>query len=972
MTLDTATFNPKQFELRDATSSYLSPEQATDVTLVESRVNAQLDFLAQSLGWNGPNYWTNLPETVDQKRQLLGGSFGVYNGFVYPRVFQVRNWNDTLVIDRLPFLRPGKQNYIEKIILGTDEYELRSVEVDGDFYIVGLGPLPESFYTQIAAGEQLKIIVPSFMPAPFYRNEVGVSADDSFIVDAVGTELSLYPDYDFGKKFKYQNLSFFSESVYLFNQPVYIKFDLSNTAPDISPVYDPVKELWALSIPKITTDSSAPALSFLCWDYSDPATQTTVSTPVLIQTWVDNSDWRSVKTIENFTGAWGNKGGPLPFNLAFDSLSIHGVSEKNSLVTPVTESSVGYNFLSEEVYSQLTPYDVTAPGDPEPGYLWWNPVTGALCVWYAPSYEQCAVWVEIDYRQEFENDIVATLVFPDVISFAAAASTAPVGVTVQILDAAGLSTVDDIIGLTGTITTSPSVYLYKVEIDGAFYWSTYQFTFADNNEFEPVSSILPYQVPCIISNAAGINPALPTFKVLNLLFQILQPVPAILTKVFTENEWIISPDSILKYISESSLFNYENQGEMWWDYANPVYSTRACSIYIQNAWVAVNNHPISGPPSYFFDVLDLKFSVNDYLLTPGSDYITEDYIFRYTFNPTTESFDFVYNPLNLVGQTQLPTVMVSDSVEGTYSKDISNYVFGGSIYQLTPSVADAETSLRLWKTQALQDAEKVSRLLEENYINPLLADVNTGPDLENWERYFVRLPLEYGRDGEVWQKTALICQDFGYFGSSIIPEKMRCPPEDDLPVIYEELCLYGDPIRDYTYVYSEPYLYSNIAFVNNFESDDYLNSGIFPGNEIPFDEFDEGVLIPYDPLHSRMADVTSPVGAGYGDWEGVYTNLNPCVGLSGFFVNDVVDGSLEPVASPIWDASIYKLAPTCQNNPESYSVDANHYKLGYAYFIADASASEEGVFDPQQPSSWRFVEEYENLTSVSNYIIPSL
>jgi hypothetical protein len=89
----------------------------------------------------------------------------------------------------------------------------------------------------------------------------------------------------------------------------------------------------------------------------------------------------------------------------------------------------------------------------------------------------------------------------------------------------------------------------------------------------------------------------------------------------------------------------------------------------------------------------------------------------------------------------------------------------------------------------------------------------------------------------------------------------------------------------------------------------------------------------------------------------VYTNQNPCVGLSGFFVNDVLDGALDPVAAPLWDASIYKAAPTCENDPGSYAVDANHYKIGYAYFVADASAAEDGFFDVQQTSAWRYPTE---------------
>jgi hypothetical protein len=309
---------------------------------------------------------------------------------------------------------------------------------------------------------------------------------------------------------------------------------------------------------------------------------------------------------------------------------------------------------------------------------------------------------------------------------------------------------------------------------------------------------------------------------------------------------------------------------------------------------------------------------------------------------------------------------------------------------MSPNVYDAESPLRIWKAQALQVAETVAHLAEGNYLNPLLADLNEGPGPENWEKYFVRLPLDYQRNGAVWQKTALVCQDFGYWGSSIEPERMRCPPEDDLPAIYEELFLYDTTVPDYTYVYCEPYLYSNLAYFDTGEVGDYRNAGVFPATDIQFDEFTEAELTDYEPLHSRQAFVdvktvdaeikeietllekTPPSSIQqtrellerlsllsskvYGDWVGDYVNINPCVPLTGFYTTDLINGGIEPVTAPVWDASIYKFAPTCANDPESYTVDANHYKIGYCYFVADASAAEDGFFDIQQEISWRYPE----------------
>jgi hypothetical protein len=373
-----------------------------------------------------------------------------------------------------------------------------------------------------------------------------------------------------------------------------------------------------------------------------------------------------------------------------------------------------------------------------------------------------------------------------------------------------------------------------------------------------------------------------------------------------------------------------------------------------DAWVDVNTQAIITPPPSPLNMAVLLFYCNGQLLTDGTPYVEDDFQFTYTSNPTTGGYQFLYTPRTLIGRTQFPVIAITDNLTTAYRADITNRVFGGYTITMSPNVYDSEVPLRLWKGQDLQDVETLARLAENNYINPLVADLNNGPGPENWERYFIRLPLDYGRVQDEWQKTTLICQNFGYWGSTIQPEKMRCPPEDDLPAVYEELFLYDQPVPDYTYVYCEPYLYSNVAYFNSGELGTFSNSGIFPATDVQFDDFDEAELIDYEPLHSRQADVTSPVTAGYGDWIGDYVNINPCVPLTGFYTTDLADGGIEPVAAPVWDASIYKFAPTCQSDPESYSVDSNHYKIGYAYFVADASAAEDGFFDPQQEAAWRF------------------
>jgi hypothetical protein len=228
------------------------------------------------------------------------------------------------------------------------------------------------------------------------------------------------------------------------------------------------------------------------------------------------------------------------------------------------------------------------------------------------------------------------------------------------------------------------------------------------------------------------------------------------------------------------------------------------------------------------------------------------------------------------------------------------------------------------------------------------------------------MPLEYGRDSQAWRKTTQVCKNFTYWGSGVEPEKMNCPSPQSIPQVYEELFLYGEPIGDYSYVYAEPYLYSNVAYFDLTEIGDFFNAGVFPANDVEFDDFDEGQFSEYDPLNNRRANVTSPINEGYGNWVGQYVDLNPCVTLSGFLETDLLNGAVSPTEAPVWDASIYKFAPTCEFKPESFNVDTNHYKVCYSYFVADASAAEDPFFDIAQEAAWRYPKTQDRTLYLTN------
>ena len=89
------------------------------------------------------------------------------------------------------------------------------------------------------------------------------------------------------------------------------------------------------------------------------------------------------------------------------------------------------------------------------------------------------------------------------------------------------------------------------------------------------------------------------------------------------------------------------------------------------------------------------------------------------------------------------------------------------------------------------------------------------------------------------------------------------------------------------------------------------------------------------------------------DWEGIYVEPQGNQALTSFVERDIAGKSVTIVPPPVWDASIYKYAPLCPFEEETYLEDANNFKVNYAYFTADLAAAEDGFFDPQSDVSWR-------------------
>ena len=85
-------FDINEYELRGTLPKVFTKDQQDKLNKTLSRVQGQTDWTAQLLGFNGANYWgrsnpkedfsynwTGLPETMNEKRQMQVGAYGVYN-----------------------------------------------------------------------------------------------------------------------------------------------------------------------------------------------------------------------------------------------------------------------------------------------------------------------------------------------------------------------------------------------------------------------------------------------------------------------------------------------------------------------------------------------------------------------------------------------------------------------------------------------------------------------------------------------------------------------------------------------------------------------------------------------------------------------------------------------------------------------------------------------------------------------------
>ncbi len=266
---------------------------------------------------------------------------------------------------------------------------------------------------------------------------------------------------------------------------------------------------------------------------------------------------------------------------------------------------------------------------------------------------------------------------------------------------------------------------------------------------------------------------------------------------------------------------------------------------------------------------------------------------------------------------------------------------------MEPDLANCYTPLRVWKNRPLTITDTVPAAGTEQY-NYLVADENKGTESIDDYRYFVRLPVEYPRNGPQWSKAEAVCNNQSYFSAPPILSETQNDPPVIRPILYDEEYWNVD-LEDSTTFYEEGYLVSTTRIAEQEPvQEGFQDSAI--SFETPEDiPFAYASVTEYDAFENRI-----PYSSG--EWRGRYyvfgTNESP---RSGFVLNDTETQRLELVPiveNPVYDMSRIK-RPNVEFPDGIDQASLKNYVVSYAYFITDFSASDDPVFDPDNEICWR-------------------
>ena len=275
------------------------------------------------------------------------------------------------------------------------------------------------------------------------------------------------------------------------------------------------------------------------------------------------------------------------------------------------------------------------------------------------------------------------------------------------------------------------------------------------------------------------------------------------------------------------------------------------------------------------------------------------------------------------------------------------------LWKMVPTVRNSLTTLRTWKNTVLTVLDEAP-LPGTEYHNFLVADINRGPEPESDYRYFVRLPLEYPRNGEKWNEAEAVCENLGYFSAPPKLAETQNDPAITRPPLYS-MEYWKTPQVDWVKYYEECYLVSNWRYDQQIPvQSGWEESHISEEEEYPVG-FDYGEISTYDPYALRVPNAD-------GSWKGdYYVRGQNELFLSGYLMRDICDQRIDydtdyELGGPTYDLCEIQFPNIEFPDSKGLGVDQapiKNYMVAYAYFAADFSAADDPVFDPDKPYNWR-------------------
>ena len=910
------TFDINEYELRGLTPDVFTKEQRDRLNKTLSRVQGQIDWTAQLLGFNGPNYWgqsdpkadfsynwTGLPETMNEKRQMQVGAFGVYN-----KDKEYDQW-------------PSPFNRTE--IKASGDLNIHVYEKNGFTY---LGPAGQ--------GEEID-----------FRHDPTIFVGSSYVFDA---ELTLTVQGGGSVENVLDVTTFYKED------KIWTRVFVKNTSENIS----------------IVKAGSVSSPAYL-----------------IVSQWEDITDWNLDGVKSQFIGLWGNKGNQLSMDFAFDSLDLHGYDEVYALHFDKQGISVALEDLLEKVGLEPTEWTQYA-------VEYFSFVVGENCEAGSPDFPVEIITIDngdfdapIPPSGSLDNGIIDPVVPTDDIISSGIYEKDYVDSILYPGEHEFFSCSDDcnykldIYQKPAENTGGIGSFIFKIEDllpCASFNYPCIEWVFdpdLDNGEYE--RTVGPKNGPWAIANDGeydelracpeGVSQGIDRcggdrfcgFE--NGTYDRPSGTDVRCDDDSDPENVCTEADGGIMTISQvpSNIPRYTNG-----DFDELGTATDTLDNGILNPPAIPTGAIVSGiyerSRSDLFDPRDGFPDYSDCECYTAECCLIDNELYDLSQTPPA------YLGPNLVdggtqGNAGPGDLCLTDPIRVQLTEVVDSIA-----WKMEPSIRNSLTPLRIWKNHVLTviDQEPPGGT---DYYNFLVADENRGPEPEDSYRYFVRLPLEYQRNGKEWSRAVAICNNQGYFSAPPKLAETEDDPKSSLrPFLYDETYWRSD-LKEYSTFYHEDFLSSQLRRSNDVTQPGYTESSLnFDGDSQS--GFAPAFISEYDPFSLRLPDPD-------GEWIGYYMvyGANPDAVKTGFLETDVVSNAfrVSPFEKdPIWDESAIK-------NPNVEFPDSNdkaalkNYVVSYAYFACDFSAADDPVFEPGLSHNWRR-EEVECAEKIGDECVSSL